>query len=122
MATEARTAHHDRMLLQIAFNYGAQQEIVDVARQLADDVAGGRLKPRQVNEEAIAERLYEPSAPPVDLLIRTSGEQRLSNFLLWQAAYAELVFTDVLWPDFDRTHLRAGVAEYQRRSRRFGKV
>ena len=120
--TESRTAHHDRMVLQIAFNYGGQQELADAARTLAEDVAAGRVKPRQVDESTIAERLYEPGAPPVDLLIRTSGEQRLSNFLLWQAAYAELVFTDVYWPAFDRHHLKAAVAEYQRRHRRFGAV
>lgn len=120
--TEERTAHHDRLTFQIAFNYGAQQELADAGRRLAEDVATGRIHPRQVDEQAIADRLYAPSAPPVDLVVRTSGEQRLSNFLLWQAAYAELVFTDVLWPDFDRSHLRGAVAEYQRRNRRFGAV
>jgi undecaprenyl diphosphate synthase len=75
-----------------------------------------------VKETSIQARLYEPDAPDVDLLVRTSGEQRLSNFLLWEAAYAELVFTDTLWPDFDRRHLFAAVAEFQRRQRRFGRV
>ena len=120
--TEARTARHDRLTFQIAFNYGAQQELADAARALADDVAARRVRPRDVDEDTLARRLYAPEAPPVDLLVRTSGEQRLSNFLLWQTAYAELVFTDVLWPDFDRTHLRAAVAEFQRRNRRFGAV
>jgi undecaprenyl diphosphate synthase len=120
--TEALTARHTRMTLQIAFNYGGRAELVDAARAVAADVAAGQLKPDRVSEKSIQARLYEPDAPDVDLLVRTSGEQRTSNFLLWEAAYAELVFTDVLWPDFDRRHLRAAVAEYQRRTRRFGKV
>jgi undecaprenyl diphosphate synthase len=120
--TEARTAHHTRMTLQIAFNYGGRAELVDAARALAADAAAGRVKPERVSERSIQARLYEPDAPDVDLLVRTSGEQRVSNFLLWEAAYAELVFTDVLWPDFDRGHLRAAVAEFQRRTRRFGTV
>jgi undecaprenyl diphosphate synthase len=120
--TEARTAHHRRMTLQVAFNYGGRSELVDAARRIAEDVAAGDLKPTGIKERSIQARLYEPDAPDVDLLVRTSGERRLSNFLLWEAAYAELVFTDVLWPDFDRTDLRAAVAEFQRRKRRFGKV
>jgi undecaprenyl diphosphate synthase len=121
-STEAKTARHRRLTLQIAFNYGGRAELVDVARQLARDVAAGNLKPDKINRKSIQARLYEPEAPDVDLLVRTSGEQRLSNFLLWQAAYAELVFTDVLWPDFDRHDLFAAVAEFQRRTRRFGTV
>jgi undecaprenyl diphosphate synthase len=120
--TEARTAHHDRLTLQVAFNYGGRAELVDASRRLAEDAIAGRLRPARVDERAIQARLYEPGAPDVDLLIRTSGEQRLSNFLLWEAAYAELVFTDVLWPDFTREHLSDAVAEYGRRARRFGKV
>jgi undecaprenyl diphosphate synthase len=120
--TEALTAHHTRMTLQIAFNYGGRAELVDAARAIAADVAAGKLNPDRVSAKSIQARLYEPEAPDVDLLIRTSGEQRTSNFLLWEAAYAELVFTDVRWPDFDRRHLRDAVAEYQRRTRRFGKV
>jgi undecaprenyl diphosphate synthase len=120
--TEARTAHHRRMTLQVAFNYGGRAELVDAARRIAQDVAAGRLDPGKVTRKSIQARLYEPEAPDVDLLIRTSGEQRLSNFLLWEAAYAELVFTEVLWPDFDRTHLYAAVGEFQRRARRFGRV
>ncbi len=120
--TEARTAHHRRLTLQIAFNYGGRAELVDAARAIAADVAAGRLNPERISTRSIQARLYEPEAPDVDLLIRTSGEQRTSNFLLWQSAYAELVFTDVLWPDFDRTHLRAAVVEFQRRARRFGRV
>ncbi len=121
-STERRTAHHRRMTLQIAFNYGGRAELVDVARRIAADAASGKLRPDKVNAKSLQARLYEPEAPDVDLLVRTSGEQRLSNFLLWEAAYAELVFTDVLWPDFNRNDLFAAVAEFQRRSRRFGKV
>ena len=116
--SEARTADNGRMTLRIAFNYGGRAEIVDAARRLADDVAAGRLE--RVDEEAFTDRLYDPDMPSADLLIRTSGEQRLSNYLLWQAAYAELVFTETLWPDFTRVDLAHAVAEYQARDRRFG--
>ncbi|MPZ89130.1 MAG: di-trans,poly-cis-decaprenylcistransferase [Nitriliruptorales bacterium] len=120
--TERRTARHGRMTLQIAFNYGGRAELVDAARQLAVEAAEGRLRPDRISAKSLQARLYEPEAPDVDLLVRTSGEQRLSNFLLWEAAYAELVFTETLWPDFDRHTLFAAVAEYQRRARRFGRV
>ncbi|HVM19022.1 MAG TPA: polyprenyl diphosphate synthase, partial [Egibacteraceae bacterium] len=120
--TEAKTARHRRLTLQIAFNYGGRAELVDAARRIAADVAEGRLRPDKVNAKSLQSRLYEPEAPDVDLLVRTSGEQRLSNFLLWEAAYAELVFTEVLWPDFRRGDLFAAVAEFQRRARRFGRV
>jgi len=116
--TEARTAHCSRMTLRIAFNYGARAELVDAARRAAEDVAAGTL--RRVDARSLAARLDDPAMPDVDLLIRTSGEQRVSNFLLWQAAYAELVFTDVLWPDFDEDELARCVAEYAARDRRFG--
>lgn len=116
--SEEQTADNERMTLTVAFNYGGQAELVDAARQLAEDYAAGNLK--RVNEQAFVARLYDPAMPPVDLLIRTSGERRLSNFLLWQAAYAELVFVDTLWPDFDRRELARCVREYQRRDRRFG--
>lgn len=118
--TEAKTARHTRLQLTIAFNYGGQAELVDAARDLAEDLASGRIK--KIDERAFAARLYDPSMPPVDLMIRTSGERRISNYLLWQAAYAELVFTEELWPDFDRTSLAKAVLEYQRRDRRFGKA
>lgn len=118
--SEAKTAGNTTMQLTIAFNYGGQAEIVDVARQLAEDVAAGRLK--KIDERAVEARLYDPALPPVDLLIRTSGEHRTSNFLIWQAAYAEMVFTDVLWPDFGRRHLADAVHDYQRRDRRFGRA
>ncbi len=116
--TEARTADNTRMTLRIAFNYGARAELVDAARQLVEAAQGGSL--RAVDEESFAARLYDPEMPDVDLLIRTSGEQRVSNYLLWQAAYAELAFTDTLWPDFDRTELARCVATYEARDRRFG--
>jgi undecaprenyl diphosphate synthase len=120
--TERRTAGHRRMTLQIAFNYGGRAELVDAARRIAADAAEGKLRPDKVNQKSIQARLYEPEAPDVDLLIRTSGEQRLSNFLLWEAAYAELVFTEVLWPDFTRADLFSAVEEFGQRSRRFGRV
>ncbi len=116
--TEALTRDDRRLTLRIAFNYGAQAELADAAARAAADLAAGRLK--RVDEDAIAARLYDPQMPPVDLLIRTSGEQRVSNYLLWQAAYAELVFTDTLWPDFDRDELARCIAAYQSRERRFG--
>ncbi|CAN5245365.1 isoprenyl transferase [soil metagenome] len=120
--TEQLTAANTRMTLQIAFNYGGRAELVDAARALATDVAEGRLKPSGVSEKSLRARLYSPDAPDVDLMVRTSGERRLSNFLLWEAAYAELVFDDVLWPDFRRDHLYAAIEEFQRRTRRFGAV
>jgi undecaprenyl diphosphate synthase len=116
--TERRTAHHDRMVLRIAFNYGAQAELADAAQRAAEDLAAGRID--RIDEEAIAAHLDDPAMGPVDLMIRTSGEQRISNFLLWQAAYAELVFTPVLWPDFDEAELHRSIAAYQARDRRFG--
>ncbi|HXG76483.1 MAG TPA: polyprenyl diphosphate synthase [Gaiellaceae bacterium] len=113
---EQATAGNDRLLLWIAFDYGSRAELVEAARRLvADGVGEGG-----VTEEALAARLYAPDLPDPDLVIRTSGEQRLSNFLLWQSAYAELVFTDTLWPDFDRAALAAALEEYARRARRFG--
>jgi len=117
MATlEAETAHNDRLLLWIAFDYGSRAELVEAARKL---VADG-VTPADVSEETVAERLYAPELADPDLVIRTSGEQRLSNFLLWQSAYAELVFTDTLWPDFGEEELRSALDEYTRRGRRFG--
>ena len=101
-------------------NYGGRAEIADAAQALARDVAAGRVDPGKVDERLLARYLDEPDMPDVDLFVRTSGEQRTSNFLLWQSAYAELVFTDTLWPDFDRRHLWAAAVEYARRDRRFG--
>ena len=114
--TEATTAENTRLQLWIAFDYGGRAELVDAARALvADGVAA-----EDVDEQALASRLYAPDLPDPDLLIRTSGEQRVSNFLLWQVAYAELVFVDVLWPDFGEDELRAALDEYAGRRRRFG--
>ena len=116
--TEALTADDTRMTLRIAFNYGAQAELVDAASRAAADHLAGRLG--KVDEDALAARLYDPEMPSVDLFVRTSGEQRLSNFLLWQAAYAELLFVETLWPDFDRLELARCVELYRARDRRFG--
>ena len=114
--TETGTADNDRLHLWIAFDYGGRAELVDAARAL---VADG-LALEDVDEQAIASRLYAPEMPEPDLLIRTSGELRVSNFLLWQLAYTELVFVDTLWPDFGERHLRQALAEYAGRRRRFG--
>ena len=120
--TLALTAGNTRLNLVIAFNYGGRREIAEAARTLAAEVAAGRIRPEDVDERALAARLHIPEMPDADLIIRTSGESRLSNFLLWQAAYAELYFTEVMWPDFDRTHLAEAIEEYRRRERRFGRV
>jgi undecaprenyl diphosphate synthase len=115
-ALEDETAGNDRLSLWIAFDYGGRAELVEAARRLvAEGVAAD-----DVDERAIAERLYAPDMPDPDVLIRTSGELRVSNFLLWQLAYAELVFVDGFWPDFGREQLRATLDEYARRRRRFG--
>jgi undecaprenyl diphosphate synthase len=115
-ALEDQTAHLDTLQLWIAFDYGGRAEIAQAARRLIEE----GLAPQDVDEDALATRLYAPELGDVDLLIRTSGEFRLSNFLLWEAAYAELFFTDTLWPDFDATDLRAAVDAYAARQRRFG--
>ena len=117
---EAATAHNTRLNLTVALSYGARAEIAAAARALAADIAAGRLAPEAVDEAALAARLSTAGMPDPDLIIRTSGEQRLSNFLLWQAAYAEFVFLDVLWPDFEAAHLDQALAEFRRRQRRFG--
>jgi undecaprenyl diphosphate synthase len=116
----ARTAGNTRMTLAIALNYGARAEIVNAARLLAARAAAGELRPGEIDEAAFDAALDTADLPPLDLLIRTSGEQRLSNFLLWQAAYAELLFVDTLWPDFDGDNLRAALGIYAGRERRFG--
>jgi undecaprenyl diphosphate synthase len=113
---ESETAHLDRLALWIAFDYGGRAELVGAARSL---VAEG-LRPEDVSEDALGSRLYAPELRDPDLVIRTSGEQRISNFLLWQSAYAELVFDETLWPDFGEERLQAAVEEYARRGRRFG--
>jgi undecaprenyl diphosphate synthase len=116
----ARTAGNSRMTLAIALNYGSRNELVGAARQLASEVAAQRLRPDEIDEAMIDAALDTGGLPPLDLLIRTSGEQRLSNFLLWQAAYAELLFVETLWPDFDEAVMQAALAEYARRERRYG--
>jgi undecaprenyl diphosphate synthase len=114
----ALTTGNRRMTFTIAFNYGGRAEIVDAVRALVAEGAD----PSQVTEKAIRAHLYDPEMPDPDLVIRTSGEHRISNFLLWELAYSELLFTDVLWPDFRRDHLFDAVREFQRRNRRFGSV
>ncbi|KAA3607074.1 MAG: di-trans,poly-cis-decaprenylcistransferase [Planctomycetota bacterium] len=116
--TEAKTAHGKAMTLRLALSYGGRQEILDGIRRLLAESPPDR----SIQQEDLAAVLYDPSMPDPDLVIRTAGEQRLSNFLLWQASYAELYFTDVLWPDFRRQHLLAALKDYHGRVRRFGKV
>ncbi len=115
---EELTRHNTGLTFTVAFNYGGRAEIVDAVRAI---VAEGTA-PAKIDERTIARHLYDPDMPDPDLLIRTSGEERISNFLLWQIAYSELVFSDTLWPDFGREPLIAAIAEYQGRDRRFGKV
>jgi len=117
---ERDTANNSGGNLTIAFNYGGREEIVRAARKLAQDVANGALKPDDIDADLFAGALDTSVLPDPDLLIRTSGEARISNFLLWQIAYAELVILDVLWPDFNAEHLAVAIAAYQKRDRRFG--
>jgi undecaprenyl diphosphate synthase len=117
---EELTRANTGMTFTIAFNYGGRAEVVDAVKQLVADVCEGRIRPEKVDERAIAERLYASDMPDPDLLIRTSGEHRISNFLLWEVAYSELWFTPVFWPDFDRELLFEAIRDYQKRSRRFG--
>ena len=119
-AAERLTVANTRLTLQFCVNYGGRAEIADAARAVARDVAAGRLHPDRVSEETLARRLYNPDIPDVDLFLRTSGEQRISNYLLWQSAYAELVFIAELWPDVDRRHLWHAVEQFARRDRRYG--
>jgi undecaprenyl diphosphate synthase len=119
---EAMTAANRKLTLAIALNYGGRAEVVDAVRRLLAEQDAGRLSGVRLTERSIGRRLYLPDLPEPDLLIRTSGEMRTSNFLLWQAAYAELWFTPVLWPDFSREHLFEAIRDYQKRERRFGKL
>ncbi|MFD1611935.1 isoprenyl transferase [Sphingomonas tabacisoli] len=116
----ARTAANRGLTLVIALNYGSQNEIARVARQLAERARAGEIEPAAIDAEAITAELDTSDLPPVDLLIRTSGERRLSNFLLWQSAYAELLFVDTLWPDFGEAELLEALGDFSRRERRFG--
>jgi undecaprenyl diphosphate synthase len=120
VAAESETSANSRLNLTVALSYGARDEIVGAARKLAEAVRDGRLDPVLIDEVRFSSALATTGIPDPDLVIRTSGEQRLSNFLLWQAAYAELVFLDVLWPDFAAEHFEAALSEYARRERRFG--
>ncbi|MDT0308605.1 isoprenyl transferase [Streptomyces sp. DSM 44917] len=117
---QERTRDNDAMTLYMCVNYGGRAEIADAAARLAEDVRAGRIAPEKVTEKTFARYLYFPDMPDVDLFLRPSGEQRTSNYLLWQSAYAEMVYQDVLWPDFDRRHLWAACLEYASRDRRFG--
>ena len=121
-AAEELTRANTGMTLSIAFNYGGRVEIVDAVRQLLADRDSGVLGGERLTPESIARRLYNPDMPDPDLVIRTSGEERISNFLLWQAAYSELWFTPVLWPDFNREHLFEAIRDFQKRDRRFGQI
>src|SRR5690606_31443946 len=117
---EARTAGNDRLHLNVAASYGGRQDIAAAARALAEEVAAGRLRPEQIDEHALAARVALADLPAPDLFIRTGGELRVSNFLLWQLAYTEMWFTDTLWPEFDATHLQRAIDDYAARERRFG--
>lgn len=120
--TIAATAGNDGMRLSLAISYGGRQEIVDAVRALAADVQRGAVAPAAIDEAAIHARLYHPELPDPDLLIRTAGERRISNFLLWQVSYAEIHVADVCWPDFRAEHLHEAFRDYGRRVRKFGKV
>ena len=118
----AATTGGTALILNLCISYSSRAEIARAARQLGEEVAAGRLDPAEIDEDALAARLWTAPCPDPDLLIRTSGEMRISNFLLWQLAYAELYVTPVLWPDFTRRHLFEAILEFQRRDRRFGRV
>ena len=117
---EKLTRKNTTLTLTMCVNYGGRTEIADAARNLAEDVAAGRVNPHRVSEKTLARYLYQPDMPDVDLFLRSSGEQRTSNFLPWQSAYAEMVFLNTLWPDFRRTHLWQAIGDYVSRDRRFG--
>ncbi len=118
----SQTAHNTTLTLNLFISYGSRAEMVRAARRIAEEVRAGTLSPEQVDETAFAERLYTSDCPDPDLLIRTSGEQRISNFLLWQLAYTEILISPVLWPDFGRTNLYEAILDFQNRDRRFGRV
>jgi undecaprenyl diphosphate synthase len=119
---EELTASNKVLTLTMCVNYGGRAELADTARSIAEEVAAGRLDPSKVDEKTFARHLYVPEVGDADMIWRTSGEQRLSNFMLWQAAYAELVFTDVLWPDCNRLELWKAIELYAQRDRRYGKA
>ncbi len=119
-AAEELTANDTAMTMVFAFNYGSRAEIAGAARAIAVEVAAGSLDPESIDEAVVAGRLGIPEMPDPDLVIRTSGEKRISNYLLWQAAYSEFIFTDTLWPDFRTEHLMECIEEYRARERRYG--
>ena len=116
----ALTSENYKKTVIFAINYGGRQEITDAVRKIAEKIQSGSMRADEVNESKIAENLYHPDVPDPDLLVRTSGELRISNFLLWQISYSELYFTDVFWPDFDKTQLEKAINSYYNRDRRFG--
>ena len=116
------TSNNNDVQFNVAVNYGSRKEIISACRQVAELVEKGEIKPENIDEDLITKSLYTADIPAPDLLIRTSGEKRLSNFLLWQMAYSEMYFTDILWPDFDREAFKEAILSYQNRERRFGKV
>jgi len=117
-----KTKHNEGMVLTLALNYGAQEEITQAMKSIAEKVKNSIISPEKVDQSTINEHLYTRNLPPVDLLIRTSGEERISNFLLWQIAYAELYFTKTLWPDFKKDDLHKALETYNKRERRFGRT
>lgn len=117
---QERTRDNDVITLNMCVNYGGQAEIADAVKAIAAEVAAGKLKPGAISEKTIQKHLYQPDLPPVDLFLRSSGEQRISNFVLWQSAYAEFVFLDTLWPDVDRRTLWQAIDTYAQRDRRYG--
>ena len=119
---EADSADYDEMTILMAVNYGGRDEITHAAKLLAERAAKGEIRPEDITEQTISDYLYTAGYPDVDLLIRPSGEQRISNFLIWQSAYAEFYYTDVLWPDFTPEELDKAIIEYAHRNRRFGGV
>ena len=119
-ALEERTRHHERMSLNIALSYGGREDIIQACQTLADEVAAGRMKSEDIDAEALSARMFTQDLPDPDLMIRTSGEMRISNFMLWQLAYAELHITEVLWPEFNEEHYFEALRAYSNRERRFG--